>query len=93
MNLGGQNCPAAPFYCSWNRASGGSWATNQNEVAEQVFYYVNHYHDHLRDDAEIDFSAAKGAFESSDPLQAEVDDGANGSGGAAQRRRTSTTRT
>jgi hypothetical protein len=48
----------------------------------QVFYYVNKFHDHLRD-APIGFTRAAGNFEAidDDAVQAQPDDGATTAGG------------
>jgi hypothetical protein len=75
----GQHCPAAG--CTWNNfvrpASTLSWTVNRNQAGTQLFYYVNTYHDHLRDAPGIGFNSASGSFEVSDRVQAQVDDGAD----------------
>ncbi len=61
--------------CSWDFDAPTSWQTNRQQDAVQAFVYVNAFHDHLAA-APIGFSAADGAFENSDPLILETDDGA-----------------
>ena len=76
----GQLCP--PGGCTWDQGNAGfSWTTNLNQAATQLFWYVNLFHDHLRDTPGIDFDAASGAFEGVDPVIGQVDDGSmtNGS--------------
>jgi extracellular elastinolytic metalloproteinase len=79
FSYGGGNCPAGPYHCAWNHTDGGSWSTNQNQSAAQLFYYVNRFHDHLAEPP-IGFDAAAGSFEGADPVLAEADDGAAGPG-------------
>ncbi|MCW2967652.1 MAG: hypothetical protein JWM71_1424, partial [Solirubrobacteraceae bacterium] len=76
------NCPHASIFCSWDPANPGgtSWTVNRQQNATQVFWFVNTFHDHLAAPP-INFTAAAGAFEGTDPLNAETDDGANGPGG------------
>ena len=79
----GQECP--PAGCSWNGfAPGFSWSVNRAQAATQLFYFTNVFHDHLRDDPGIGFDDSSGNFEeqasagaASDPVHAQVDDGAN----------------
>jgi len=79
FSYGGGNCPAAPYHCAWNHSVGGSWKTNDNQSAAQLFYYVNTFHDHLAEPP-IGFVTAAGSFEGTDPILAETDDGAAGPG-------------
>jgi extracellular elastinolytic metalloproteinase len=73
---GGQSCPADPG-CSWNAfVAGFDWTTNRAQEATQLFYYVNNFHDHLRDDPSIGFGPSSHNFEGADAVQAQVDDGA-----------------
>ena len=76
----GGACPAGSYSCAWNHTVAGSWSTNKNQSATQLFYYVNKFHDYLAG-GPIGFTAAAGNFEAADPLLAEADDGANGPGG------------
>ncbi len=70
----GQHCPA--IGCSWsNFDTTKSWEENRNQAGTQLFYYVNAFHDHLRDTPGIGFNAASGNFEGADRVQAQVDDG------------------
>jgi hypothetical protein len=78
----------ALFPCSWDSSipSGssafpgqgglrGSWRVNRRQNGVQVFFFVNTFHDHLAA-APIGFTAAAGAFQGDDALNAEPDDGA-----------------
>jgi hypothetical protein len=74
----GQYCPPVPG-CSWNGfdTSGGfSWRVNRAQAGTQLFYFVNLYHDHLRDAPGIAFGPASGNFEGADRIVAQFDDGA-----------------
>ena len=80
----GQRCPAAG--CTWDSFDATppnfSWTVNRNQAGTQLFYYVNRFHDYLRDASGIGFNAASGAYEGPDAVQAQVDDGAaTGAGG------------
>jgi extracellular elastinolytic metalloproteinase len=71
----GQLCP--PAGCTWNDfAAGFSWTVNRAQAATQLFYYVNTYHDHLRDAPGIGFDDSSNNFEGADRVEAQVDDGA-----------------
>ncbi len=71
----GQDCP--PVGCSWNNfALGFSWRDNLAQAGTQLFYFVNLFHDHLRDAPGIGFGASSNNFEGSDRVNAQVDDGA-----------------
>src|SRR3954452_24174066 len=61
-------CPSAG--CAWNHLSPSTYTTNEQEAANQAFYYVNKFHDHLAS-APISFSQ----FQGSDKVKVEVDDG------------------
>ncbi|HEX3278460.1 MAG TPA: M4 family metallopeptidase [Thermoleophilaceae bacterium] len=68
----GQHCP--PTNCTWsNFDTSMSWTQNLSQAGSQLFYYVNTYHDHLRNAPGIGFSS--GNFEGADRVQAQVDDG------------------
>jgi hypothetical protein len=67
------NCPSAG--CSWNHLLPNSWQTNLDQNAQQVFYFINHFADHLKA-APIGFDKASGNFESTDPVLANTTDGA-----------------
>jgi len=70
----GQHCPA--IGCSWSNFDNSlSWTVNRNQAGTQLFFYVNAFHDHLRDAAGIGFGASSGNFEAADRVQAQVDDG------------------
>jgi len=78
----GQDCPPTPG-CSWNNfdPSGAfSWRDNLAQAGTQLFYFVNHFHDHLRDAPGIGFGASSNNFEGGDRVNAQVDDGAATSG-------------
>ena len=70
------------YKCSWASGLDNSWQNNRKQNAVQVFYYVNRFHDHLRD-APIGFTRAAGNFEAidDDAVQAQPDDGATTAGG------------
>ncbi len=64
--------------CSWDHALSGSWSTNRNADAVQLFSFINEYHDHLLA-GPIGFNDASGAFDApDDPLIARADTGADG---------------
>jgi extracellular elastinolytic metalloproteinase len=70
----GQHCPT--IGCSWSNFDNSlSWTVNRNQAGTQLFFYVNAFHDHLRDGAGIGFGASSGNFEDGDRVQAQVDDG------------------
>jgi subtilisin-like proprotein convertase family protein len=76
---GGQSCSSFSLVCTWDGANTGTEATNRNQAATQVFYYVNTFHDWLAQDP-IGFTDASGNFEvggtgGDDPVLAEADDG------------------
>ena len=74
----GQDCPPAPG-CSWNNfdpAASFSWRDNLAQAGTQLFYFVNTFHDHLRDAPGIGFGASSNNFEGGDRVHAQVDDGA-----------------
>jgi extracellular elastinolytic metalloproteinase len=61
-----------PFPCTWNSNDPGSWIHNRSQGTVQAFYYVNSFHDWLRD--ELGFK--QGAFEGGDRVQVQTFDGA-----------------
>ena len=76
------NCP--PSGCSWNHLVPNSWQADLDQNAQQVFYFVNHYADHLKA-APIGFDEASGNFQKvnstgrgagDDPIMANTTDGA-----------------
>jgi extracellular elastinolytic metalloproteinase len=69
--------PSYPSICSWNSFTSGSWSTFRRQNTVQVFYFVNTFHDHLKNDPSIGFNAASGNFEDADKVIAHADDGAN----------------
>ncbi|MEU1276515.1 M36 family metallopeptidase [Streptomyces sp. NPDC005799] len=66
-----------PLPCSWDQTKPGSWKTNREQNAAQVYYYLGTYHDHL-EGAPIGFTRNSGNFDGrdSDAVQAQTDDGA-----------------
>jgi extracellular elastinolytic metalloproteinase len=71
----GPSCPLAG--CTWDSFDGTpAWDANREQAGTQLFYFVNTFHDWLRDAPGVGFSAASGNHEGSDPVQAQVDDGA-----------------
>jgi extracellular elastinolytic metalloproteinase len=75
-----QNCP--PDGCTWDSVDGSiSWTVNRQQAGTQLFYFVNLFHDHLRDAPGIGFGPTSGNFEGADSVRAQVDVGANLNGG------------
>ena len=68
------------FPCTWNSSIASSWAANRAQNAQQVFWYVNNFHDWLAR-PQIGFTSASHNFETTDPVLAQADDGANTAGG------------
>ncbi len=71
--------------CSWDPTTAFSWRANLQHNVEQVYYFVNTFHDHLNA-APIGFTEAAGNFEltnssgqgeGGDPVHAQAMDGAN----------------
>ncbi len=83
----GQLCPV--LGCSWEPGSGSFGAdVNLNQAGTQLFWFINAYHDHLRDAPGIGFGPSSGSFEGVDRVIGQVDDG-SGTGpdcGAHQQR-------
>jgi extracellular elastinolytic metalloproteinase len=72
-----QHCPPTPG-CSWsNFNTTFSWRVNRAQAGTQLFYFVNRFHDHLRDAPGIGFDDSSGNFEAGDRVLAQVDDGAS----------------
>lgn len=78
-----------PYPCSWNPDVPRSWSANRAQNAIQVFYFVNNWHDHLKN-SPIGFTEAAGNFqlrnrtnkgEAKDFVRTQTDDGANTDGG------------
>jgi extracellular elastinolytic metalloproteinase len=82
----GQSCPPMPAGCSWDNfdttAPNFSWRVHREQAGTQLFYFVNRYHDHLRDAPGIGFDPASGNFEGGDRVIGQVDDGATTDMGA-----------
>lgn len=84
-------CPMTVFECIWDRFSGApaNWQTNREQAGTQAFYFVNRFHDHLRDAPGIVFNKASGALEADgdgtdeldERVEIQVVDGANTDGG------------
>ncbi len=75
-----QNC-SAERACTWDREVARSWQANLDHNGVQVYYFLNHFHDHLAA-APIGFTDAAGNFEFSgtggpDPVLGNASDGAN----------------
>jgi hypothetical protein len=70
----GSPCPASG--CTWNHSMPSTWSANYRQAGTQLFFFINRFHDYLRDAAGIGFNAASGSFEGVDPVYGEVDDGA-----------------
>jgi hypothetical protein len=69
------------FPCSWDPKDAGSWATDSDQAATQLFWHVNKFHDHLEDTPAIGFDAESGNFEDGDRLIAQAQDGADTAAG------------
>jgi extracellular elastinolytic metalloproteinase len=74
----------APTYtstCSWDSTDNGpfpqppGWYSNRRQNAIQVFYFVNRFHDHLEEDADIAWTTHN--FEGVDKVVAHAGDGAD----------------
>ncbi|HEX4307988.1 MAG TPA: M36 family metallopeptidase [Solirubrobacterales bacterium] len=70
------NCPPAPYYCSWNTAAAESWQGNLDRSTVQLFYQVNRFHDHLAA-APIEFTYANGGYEGRTAIFAAANVGAD----------------
>ena len=78
-----QNC-SPKRACTWDRTRGFSWKANIKHNAVQMYYFLNHFHDHLAS-APISFTNAAGNFEyggtgGHDPVLGNTSDGANTAG-------------
>jgi len=64
--------------CSLRPNVGNDWKTNRNQTATQAYWFVNNFHDYLKNDPGIGFDAASGNFEAAggDAVNVEVLDGA-----------------
>ena len=72
----GQSCPTnfgGATTCTWSGINGGTQGTNRSQRTVQLFYFVNKYHDWLRD--QVGFTATDRNFETTDPVIAQSDDG------------------
>jgi extracellular elastinolytic metalloproteinase len=63
--------------CTWDSGISGSWEDRLRQTTQQTFFYVNRFHDWLRD--EVGFTT--GSFENDDPVLVQTLDGADGPGG------------
>jgi extracellular elastinolytic metalloproteinase len=80
--------PTHDSVCSWDSFDNGrfpgpvGWNANRRQNAVQVFYFVNNFHDYLRNDPSIGFGATSTeGFEGTDEVLAHASDGANIGGG------------
>ncbi len=65
----------APYLCTWDHNDAvATRAVNRNQSGAQVFYFVNTFHDWLAA-APFGFTPANGAFEVTDPVDANILDG------------------
>ena len=75
------------FRCSWDPKTAGSWSSDGDQAATQLFWFVNRYHDHLKAAPGIHFGPESGNFESTgspatdDLVIAQAQDGADTNGG------------
>ena len=83
------NC-SINFPCSWDSGVANSWQANMRQNATQIFYFVNNFHDYLKNTPAIAFTEAAGNFQvtnstgqgaGGDAVQAQVLDGANTASG------------
>ena len=51
------------FRCSWDPKTAGSWSSDGDQAATQLFWFVNRYHDHLKAAPGIHFGPESGNFE------------------------------
>jgi extracellular elastinolytic metalloproteinase len=80
-SLGAGGACDAAHHCSWDPRTPNSWQANRAQNAVQAFWYVNHYHDHLKA-APISFDRASGNLEgAANGVDVETDDGANTNAG------------
>ncbi|UGS37873.1 M36 family metallopeptidase [Capillimicrobium parvum] len=66
----------ATHQCTWDQDVPGSWQVNQDNDITNVFWLVNRFHDHLKDDPQIAFGPSSGNFEGDDPVAVNGLDGA-----------------
>ncbi|HSK15218.1 MAG TPA: M36 family metallopeptidase [Gaiellaceae bacterium] len=71
--------PGFASTCTWDSWTGGSWAANVAQSQAQVFWFVNTFHDHLKDDPDIAWTERN--FEDADKVLAHTHDGAALGGG------------
>ena len=85
FHLAGVSFCDNPYPCSWNPNMPFSWQHEPSAERQQVFYFVNAWHDYLRS-APIGFTEAAGNFQvknpsskglGGDPVDTQTDDGAN----------------
>jgi hypothetical protein len=74
----GLDCASVFPQCSWYLYNPGwqGWSTNVRQNSTQVYWFVNNFHDWLRDSPGIGFTAASGNFQGVDAVQAQTFDGA-----------------
>jgi extracellular elastinolytic metalloproteinase len=74
----GLDCFSIFPQCSWYLHNPGyqGWGTNIRQNSTQVYWYVNNFHDWLKNTASIGFTPASGNFEGVDSVQAQTFDGA-----------------
>ncbi len=74
------------FKCSWAADAVNTWQTNLRQNGTQVYYYLNNFHDWLKNNGNIGFGPAQGNFQvanggqgglGNDAVQGQIDDGAN----------------
>ena len=72
--------------CTWADDVANSWQLNRNQNGTQVYYYLNNFHDWLKNHVNIGFGPAQGNFQVSNggqgglgtmPSRREIDDGAS----------------
>jgi hypothetical protein len=71
--------PGFSSVCTWDGTSAASWTLNRKQNSAQVFHFVNTFHDHLKENDDIAWTAR--TFENGDKVVAHSDDGAGMGGG------------
>ena len=67
--------PARPGGARGIRQGTFSWTVNRRQAGTQLYWFVNSFHDHLRDSPGIGFGPSSGAMEGDDPVLAQADEG------------------
>ncbi|WP_431504437.1 M36 family metallopeptidase [Nocardioides sp.] len=70
---------SAEYVCTWDETKANSWETNKAADATNAFYLASNFHDYLKNDKAIRFTAGAGNFEAKggDAVRQNVLDGAD----------------